>query len=350
MARGAGGLARLRLGSPWTLFYVLLVVAGVTNYLPTRYGPAAAWLALGFTLEYAALTREGWSRGTRGLAWSAVPWTLAVAIWTARWRSRRVARAGGGAGGDVALVPRPLGSGLGAPGPGAVQPLGRGDAMADPTGLARRRAGPRRRARGRAGRPRGCRGDLARPPAAVRRPGPDRRGGRSGRLAPLRISGPRPMMDPLDGSDRGRTSGGEEAGSGAQSEARRHRPGRPGDPGGHRGALFPEGVRRLDRAGAAARLPAGPRHEAPAPRPADRPDRLGGGPLPADGHDRALRREPDGREPGAGGPHAPHRDRAAGGAGQQPGHPDRSATSRTCAGSSPSRGRSTRSATPTARW
>ena len=55
---------------------------------------------------------------------------------------------GDGAGGDVALVPRPLGGGLGAPGPGAVQPLGRGDAMAGPTGLARRRAGPRRRARG----------------------------------------------------------------------------------------------------------------------------------------------------------------------------------------------------------
>lgn len=92
MARGGGGLARLRLGSPWTLFYVLLVVAGVTNYVPTRYGIAAAWLALGFTLEYAALTRDGWSRGTRGLVWSAVPWTLAVAIWTARWRSRRAAR------------------------------------------------------------------------------------------------------------------------------------------------------------------------------------------------------------------------------------------------------------------
>ena len=88
LARGAGGLARLRLGSPWTIFYVLLVVAGVTNYVPTRYGAAATWLALGFTLEYAALTREGWSRGARGLAWSAVPWTLAVAIWTARWRSK----------------------------------------------------------------------------------------------------------------------------------------------------------------------------------------------------------------------------------------------------------------------
>ncbi len=98
MARGAGGLARLRLGSPWTLFYVLLVTAGVTNYIPTRYGAAAAWLALGFTLEYVALTRDWWTRATRSLAWSAVPWTLAVAIWTARWRSRRVVVPQGGSG------------------------------------------------------------------------------------------------------------------------------------------------------------------------------------------------------------------------------------------------------------
>jgi hypothetical protein len=86
------------------LFYVLLVAAAVTNYAPTRYGPAAAWLALGFTLEYAALTREGWSREIRGLAWSAVPWTLAVAIWTARWCSRRVARVGTGAGLEVTWI------------------------------------------------------------------------------------------------------------------------------------------------------------------------------------------------------------------------------------------------------
>ena len=47
MARGAGGLARLRLGSPWTIFYVLLVAAGVTNYMPTRYGAAARALGHG---------------------------------------------------------------------------------------------------------------------------------------------------------------------------------------------------------------------------------------------------------------------------------------------------------------
>ena len=198
LARGAGGLARLRLGSPWTLFYVLLVVAGVTNYLPTRYGAAAAWLALGFTLEYAALTRDGWSRGTRGLAWSAVPWTLAVAIWTARWRSRRVARGGAGLeatwlwfrdhwgvvwalrvqerfnrSAEAMKWPVRLGWHGVVPAPGVAH-------GAEP------------------GVPEGAEATLRRPLAAVRRSGPDRRGGRSGRLAPLRISGSRPMMDPLD--------------------------------------------------------------------------------------------------------------------------------------------------------
>ena len=37
-ARKAQGLSRLRLDAPWSLFYVLVVIAGVTNYLPTRYG------------------------------------------------------------------------------------------------------------------------------------------------------------------------------------------------------------------------------------------------------------------------------------------------------------------------
>src|SRR5207245_6824908 len=50
LVRDARGLGRLRLDAPWTLFYALLVLAGVTNYLPTRYGPTAAWLAAGFAL------------------------------------------------------------------------------------------------------------------------------------------------------------------------------------------------------------------------------------------------------------------------------------------------------------
>jgi hypothetical protein len=92
LARKAQGLGRLRLEAPWTLFYGLLVVAGVTNFLPTRYGLAAAWLAAGFVGEYLALTRSAIRRGTGGLIWSAVPWTLAAAIWTAWWSAGRAGR------------------------------------------------------------------------------------------------------------------------------------------------------------------------------------------------------------------------------------------------------------------
>jgi hypothetical protein len=85
----AGSAARLRLETPWTLFFLLLVVVGVTNYLPTRCGLASLWLALGLVLEYAALTRVGWPPGRRALVWSAVPWTVALAIVTADALSRR---------------------------------------------------------------------------------------------------------------------------------------------------------------------------------------------------------------------------------------------------------------------
>jgi hypothetical protein len=89
LLRNAAGLGRLRLDAPWSLFYGLLVVAGVTNYLPTRYGPAALWLASGFGLEYLGLSQDDWPRARRAVIWSAVPWTLAVAAWVAEGRSRR---------------------------------------------------------------------------------------------------------------------------------------------------------------------------------------------------------------------------------------------------------------------
>ena len=89
MARHAQGVERLQLNTPWTIFYGLLFVAGVTNYLPTRYGPAAAWFALGLGIEYLALTRPEWPLARKARAWSAVPWSLAIALWTAEARARR---------------------------------------------------------------------------------------------------------------------------------------------------------------------------------------------------------------------------------------------------------------------
>ena len=64
--RRAQGLAQLRFDSPWTLFYGLLVIVGVTNYLPTRFGAGAACLTLVFTLEYLGLTRIDWLPERRG--------------------------------------------------------------------------------------------------------------------------------------------------------------------------------------------------------------------------------------------------------------------------------------------
>jgi hypothetical protein len=83
LLRHAGGMGRLRLDAPWSLFYALLVVAGVTNYLPTRYGPAALWLAPGFVLEYLGLERGDWPLERRGLVWAVFPWTLMAAVWFA---------------------------------------------------------------------------------------------------------------------------------------------------------------------------------------------------------------------------------------------------------------------------
>jgi len=78
--RRAQGMTYLHLGSPWTLFYGLLVVVGVTNYLPTRYGSAAACLGLVFILEYVGLTRMDWSLQRRAAVWEWVSWTFALSV------------------------------------------------------------------------------------------------------------------------------------------------------------------------------------------------------------------------------------------------------------------------------
>lgn len=82
------GLTGLRIHSPWTLFYGLLALAGVTNYLPTRYGPAACAIGLGLVLEYLGLTRSDWSDLTRSQIWMGVGWSLAFAGWAASLRAR----------------------------------------------------------------------------------------------------------------------------------------------------------------------------------------------------------------------------------------------------------------------
>jgi len=87
--RRAQGLAQLHLDAPWTIFYGLLVVVGLTNYLPTRFGIAAACLGLVFFLEYMVLTRVDWPAERRATIGSWVTWTFAVSLWVARSRAGR---------------------------------------------------------------------------------------------------------------------------------------------------------------------------------------------------------------------------------------------------------------------
>ncbi len=89
------GVTLVHLDAPWTLFYGLLVVVGVTNYVPTRYGMAAACLGLALILEYLGLTRAAWPAPRRAVVWEWVVWTFAVSVWLARWSAIRAPAAPG---------------------------------------------------------------------------------------------------------------------------------------------------------------------------------------------------------------------------------------------------------------
>lgn len=76
----AGGIGRaveparrLRLEAPWSLFFITLALAVVTNFLPTRAGLPALCVGAGFALEYLALTRVADHPETRALIWTIVP-------------------------------------------------------------------------------------------------------------------------------------------------------------------------------------------------------------------------------------------------------------------------------------
>lgn len=96
LARNADPLRRLRLEAPWTLFYGLVVIAGVTNYLPTRYGPGAGIVGVAFVLEYLALTNAQWPPARRAAIWSAVPGLFALSVAVAEICVRRSAACSSG--------------------------------------------------------------------------------------------------------------------------------------------------------------------------------------------------------------------------------------------------------------
>jgi hypothetical protein len=84
-------MRRLRLGSPWSLFFPVLAIAGVVNYLPTRYGTSAFLAGLGLGLEYAGLTWTDMDVAWRARIWSLVPLFFAASIW-AGFSSARLVR------------------------------------------------------------------------------------------------------------------------------------------------------------------------------------------------------------------------------------------------------------------
>ena len=111
--RRAHGLAQLHLDPPWTIFYGLLVLVGVTNYLPTRFGIAAVCLALTFFLEYLGSDSSRLARPPAGrdlvvgrveLRPQHLGRSLERRAFTGGTRELRTA---------LVLVPRPLGGRLG---------------------------------------------------------------------------------------------------------------------------------------------------------------------------------------------------------------------------------------------
>ncbi len=135
--RQAHGLGQIQLDSPWTLFYGLLVLAGVTNYLPTRYGWAALALGASLVLEVLGLTahwldRGGSGRGLVGRGVVAGPFLVACGL----VESAPVAGAKL-CGAALALVPGPLGRRLGGADPGTVQSLRRALSLAVSADLVR---------------------------------------------------------------------------------------------------------------------------------------------------------------------------------------------------------------------
>lgn len=92
----AAALNRLRLEPPWSLFFGLLVLAGATNYLPTRHGGAAGLFGLALGTELVALMYPDWPPERRARLWAVVPFLLALVTFRAsgEWRHRRRAEPG----------------------------------------------------------------------------------------------------------------------------------------------------------------------------------------------------------------------------------------------------------------
>ncbi len=89
-------LNHLRLDAPWSIFYGLLVLAGVTNYLFTRYAGASILIGAGLMVEYVALLNPSWPPSRRAVLWSLSPLLGAWGVLRADWESRTKSEAAPG--------------------------------------------------------------------------------------------------------------------------------------------------------------------------------------------------------------------------------------------------------------
>lgn len=73
-------LDQLRLDSPWNYFLALVIFAGVSNYLPTRYCAASVVLGIGLGYHLRLIWKPDGRSPWRGEYWWILPWCLAFSI------------------------------------------------------------------------------------------------------------------------------------------------------------------------------------------------------------------------------------------------------------------------------
>ena len=91
---GGDAVRRLRLRSPWTLFYAVVGVVAVANRLGTRFAGPTVLVGLTLLAEYLSLRpMDGMNDEVRGRIWAAVPWGMGASL---AWATRIAVRVGGG--------------------------------------------------------------------------------------------------------------------------------------------------------------------------------------------------------------------------------------------------------------
>ena len=82
-------LDRLRLDSPWNWFFLLVVFAGISNYIPTRHFKSSICLALGLVVHLYMIWRPAGRAEWRGDFWWVLPWCISITVlMPAVWNTR----------------------------------------------------------------------------------------------------------------------------------------------------------------------------------------------------------------------------------------------------------------------